>query len=78
MTPRTALTTALVAALVPAMVLTCIIIAGASPIAAAIAAFGLGVAVHNAFNIWRTHAPTKGRRPRNRQRDTGQIPYNGS
>ena len=56
MGPRTALTTALLAAFVPAMVLTSIIIAGASPIAAAIAAFGLGVAVHSAFNIWQSYA----------------------
>lgn len=56
MSPRTALTTALLATFVPATVLTCIIVAGASPIAAAIAAFGLGVAVHSTFTIWRSHA----------------------
>ena len=65
MSPRTALTTALLAAVVPAMVLTCIIIAGASPTAAAIAAFGLGVAVHSAFSIWRSYAAD--RRPPARQ-----------
>ena len=79
MNRTTALTTALLTASLPTLILTYLIFADAGPIAVAIAAFGLGIAVRNAFAIWQAYSrkrPPNCRPPGDRQPDTGRIPYN--
>lgn len=74
MSPQTTLATAALSAAAPALLLVCLIVAGAGPIAAAIAAFGMGFAVRNAFGIWQTCSnskrPTSGRPPADHDANT--------